>query len=228
MTFGEQPSRAALDQLADSLREYFPDRQPIRQVQMEVAASADGGMHSNTRSAAVGLRLTNAGLTRVLQVRTNGLSFSHLPPYTEWETFREEAKGFVRAYIELLRPKTVSRLAVRYINQIPVPVASDIDRYINLSPRLLPGLPNVVDGYFLQLRMPQVDIGPEWIALLNTAVTPSGQPDTMHLMLDIDQFAEIELPPDEGAIWDLFEILRRRKNKIFEAAITDETRELIK
>jgi uncharacterized protein (TIGR04255 family) len=78
----------------------------------------------------------------------------------------------------------------------------------------------------MQLQIPQDDI--DAMLVLNEAFEPQQDPDIVSVILDIDLFRDVHLPGDEEELWALFEQLRERKNEVFEASITDRTRELIK
>ena len=65
------------------------------------------------------------------------------------------------------------------------------------------------------------------LLVLNEALMPPPDPNVVSVLLDIDLFCEEPLPDNEDGLWALFEEMRDRKNQIFEACITDKTRELI-
>ena len=125
-------------------------------------------------------------------------------------------------------PTRVKRTAVRYINRIVVPTHVDLDKYLNLTPRRLPHVGQDIEGYFMQLLLPQRDIDPECKCVINTGIEESPVQDCMNVLFDVDVF----VPHTNGiaidAIWPLLERLRDRKNDIFEAAITDEVRRIIR
>jgi uncharacterized protein (TIGR04255 family) len=103
----------------------------------------------------------------------------------------------------------------------------DLDTYLNVTPRLLGDVSTHVEGYFMQMVLPQRDLGEEWKAIINTGLEPATSPDTMVVLLDIDVFCEKRHAGDDHEIWSILGQLRDRKNKIFEAAITDEVRRMI-
>ncbi len=229
--FDTTPTIEALGELADELNPPFDQRQPINQVEMALDMS-EMGVGANTKPSAsfqqLGLRLSNSDLTRITQLRVNGANFSHMQPYTRWETFSVEALKVFDGYIKRFSPRAVSRMALRYINQIEVPQDSEIDVYLNISPRLLPDLPQIVAGYFVQLQLPQIDLGPNWHAIVNTGIGPAANLDNMNLLLDIDVYVQESVPATTESITAVLAKLRDRKNKIFESAITSTTREMIK
>jgi uncharacterized protein (TIGR04255 family) len=229
--FDTPPTIEALGTLADELNPPFGHRQPINQVAMAVAMPESGLVADATQSTSfqqLGLRLSNSDLTRITQLRVNGANFSHMHPYTRWETFSVEAIAVFDGYIKRFAPRAVSRLALRYINQIEVPQDSDLDDYLNVTPRLLQDLPQQVTGYFMQLQLPQEDLGSNWHAIVNTGIGPAVNPANMNLLLDIDVYVQESLPATLESIAAVLAKLRDRKNKIFEAAITPKTREMIR
>ena len=228
VTFDAMPAVGALERFAKTLVVDFPQQQRINALEMALkAAGEDGSMSSNTSTSTLGFRLTNQIGDRVLQIRRNGLSYSHLAPYTEWDSFVAEMRPLWSKFLADLAPKAVSRFAVRYINRITVPQGADLDEYLNLTPRLLEGICPDVEGYFLQLVLPQKDLGPEWKAIVNTALEGAVPPNAMSVLLDIDLFCEQNIGVGEGDVWPVLDQLRHRKNLIFEAAITDKVRSMI-
>jgi uncharacterized protein (TIGR04255 family) len=227
--FDAPPTVEALGKLADELNPPFGQRQPINQVAMafDMGDGVAANAQQSTSFQQLGLRLSNADLTRITQLRVNGANFSHMQPYTRWEKFSVEALAVFDGYIKRFSPRAVSRLALRYINQIEVPQDSDIDLYLNISPRLLPDLPQSVAGYFMQLQLPQADLGVNWHAIVNTGIGPASSPANMNLLLDIDVYVQESLAATTESIAAVLSTLRDRKNKIFEAAITPKTREMI-
>lgn len=229
VSFDEVPSIEKVEQFARQLKSDFPQMQRINALRMAVGQSGeDGEIQSDTSSSAIGFRLTNAKGDRVLQVRLQGLSYSHLHPYTEWETFAAEMKPLWQLYVNAFAPTAVTRLAVRYINRIAIPQGVDLDKYLNVTPRLLGELCPEVEGYFLQLVLQQRDLGEEWKAIINTGLEAAPAPDVMSVLLDVDLFCTKKITVDDDElVWAVLTQLRDRKNAIFEAAITDEVRRMI-
>ena len=96
--------------------------------------------------------------------------------------------------------------------------------YFRTSPEISPDLPQRLMSFFMQLRIPQDDL--ETQALINQTAMPPPRDGIVAILLDIDLFRESDLPKDETGLWNLFEKLHVRKNEVFEACITDKTREL--
>ena len=162
---------------------------------------------------------------QIYQARLDGFTMSRLAPYENWESLRDEARRLWDIYRSVAKPPKVSRLAVRYINRIDIPLPlRDFKDYLRTVPEVSPDLPQGLAGYFMQLTIPLEDI--KSLALINeTIIEPSCQ-NVVSVVLDIDIFRTADLPPDEEGIWAFFEELRDRKNQVFEACITDKARDL--
>lgn len=206
----------------------FPTKSPIQMFQMgmESDVQVEGGLQFSSSKTDLGLRLTSKDNSRVLQVRTNGFTYSHLPPYTSWEVLRSEAYDVWRIFVDVCKPQTVLRCALRFINRIDIPKPSiELHEYFYLYPEIPKGIPQDVSGMFMQLQMPQKDL--EGIAVVNQAVAEPTNPGTVSVLLDFDLFQVREYAPEDEAIWHYLDKLRDRKNELFEACITDDTRRLI-
>ena len=221
-------SHEALNAVHSKLSDRFPTKSPIQMVQMDMGpdAKAGGELQFSSSKTDLGLRLTNKDNSRVLQVRENGFTYSHLPPYTSWKELRTEAHEAWRTFVELCKPQTVVRCALRFVNRIEIPKPSiELHDYFCLYPEIPKGIPQDVSGMFMQLQMPQKDL--EGIAIINQAVVEPVSLGTVSVLLDFDLFRAREYAPEDETIWHYLDKLRDRKNELFEACITDETRRLI-
>jgi len=162
---------------------------------------------------------------QIYQARLDGFTMSRLAPYDRWEPFRDEARRLWNVYKEALSPRRVSRVAVRYVNRIDIPLPlRDFKDYLRTVPEVSPDLPQGLAGYFMRLEIPMPDIKSG--CLLNEAIIKPAAPNVVSVVLDIDVFRTEDLPTEEDDIWRFVEDLRDRKNSVFEACITDKAREL--
>ena len=162
----------------------------------------------------------------VLQCKVNGFTFSRLAPYQTWEQFRGEAKKLWASYRQIVGALPVVRVGLRYVNQLDLPVPMrDFGDYIRSYPEISSDLPQLVAGFFMQVQIPQEDLGA--MLVLNEAIVPPSVPDVVSVVLDIDVFKQgLKLESDDD-VWNIMDTLRLRKNLIFEGCITNNTRELI-
>lgn len=123
---------------------------------------------------------------------------------------------------------SITRVAVRYINRLQVKDGDDIDSCITIAPRVPESVSKHIVGYFAQMVLPIIDLGPEYRVVVNSGVEPNAGGGTSALLLDIDVFREGRVPSDGSTVWRVLETLRAHKNKVFEGAITDKVREMIR
>jgi uncharacterized protein (TIGR04255 family) len=223
--FPQAPEMSTLENYCKALHDLFPNIQRINSLQLSMGLNEDQSLSSSSNASAVGFRLTNTKNDRVAQVRRNGVSYSHLAPYSDWESFAAEARPFISQYLQALDPSMVKRLAVRYINRIELPIRADLAQYFTVTPQI-PPFCKEVEGYFLQLVLPQRDIDGDCKAVVSTGLENAVN-ESMFTLLDIDVFTLGEFAVDEGATWEIYDKLRSRKNDLFEAIITDTTRSRI-
>jgi uncharacterized protein (TIGR04255 family) len=162
------------------------------------------------------------------QAQSDGWSFNKLAPYLGWEEeFRDQARTLWSAYREIAQPQAITRIALRYVNRLDLPMPmKDLQVYLRTYPEVTADLPQALSNFFMQLQIPQEDISA--LLVLNMALVPPARENIASVVLDLDLFRTVDLPQKEEDLWPLMEILRTRKNQIFEACITDATRELFR
>lgn len=228
--FASPPPASEFQASAHKLKDRFPTSAPIHFLEMNVNGPSDGSAPSlQSGVSEVGVRLTSAASDRILQLQRRGFTYSHMAPYTQWSSFRDETAELWTQFVDRFKPSKVTRVAVRYINRIVIPAAkADPKEYFRLFPNVPDEMPQTITGCFMQLVMPQTDIAGNASAVVNFAIEPSPGPDKLSFLLDFDVFSTCELAPDSGKVWETLAQFRTRKNELFEASITDATRELFK
>jgi uncharacterized protein (TIGR04255 family) len=212
-----------VEQLAETLKEDFPARLPLHHLQMGFQVKPGGDPEFIKDQQALGFRLDRPG--RVLQFRTTGFSYSHLPPYSDWSSFSAEAEKFWIMYTDAIKPIRASRIAVRMINRLPLP-SSDIrlDSCLNFYPTLPDSLPSDAQSLFMQLQIPMKQVDADAIAIVGLYSSPPSPSPS--IMLDIDFIIQRPIPIGDE-VFRTLGILGDAKDSIFEACITDKIRELI-
>lgn len=210
----------------------YPKREESVLMSAEVQSGALG-LATKTVRQMNGFRFTSEDGLQIAQLRTDGFTFSRLAPYEEWSTFYTEARRLWLEYQALVTPSTVGRLALRYINQIQMPVGElKIDTYLRTRPEISDDMPNSTSGYFMTVDIPL----PAHQATARITQTILGGDDSAalspRLVLDIDVYSETVIVPGEPSgqdqIDETFTRLRLAKNMVFEASITDQSRELFR
>lgn len=210
-----------LECFADRLADKFPRQEPIEQLTM--AAKAKGGRFSSPEPPdcrQVGIKLFGSTNDRILMVGENGFTYSHLPPYTNWDNFQNEAHGIWNQFVSECPLVGIKRLAVRYINRLHLPIGDiDLADYLILRPQV-PESIGRISGLMMQVHVPQPDITGKSLAFVTLASEEARDPGSQPLILDLDVFTECALGSADD-IWSILEALREKKNFLFESCLTE-------
>lgn len=219
------PTLSVLESIQREFNADYPKRS--NRVQMTSEILAGDSVASSMSQRQIGFLFASDDDRQVFQVRLDGFSVSRLAPYDRWGTFVAEAKRLWAAYRQTVKPTAATRLALRYINRINLPLpVRDFGDYLRTLPEISPDIPQGLAGYFMRLEIPQDEIGT--MLVLTEALLPTSAADeTVGVLLDSDVFRPVNIT-DDLEIWSCFEELRLKKNEVFEACITDKTRELIR
>jgi len=213
-----------VERLALRLKDEFSTRLPIHQLQMGFQVSAGADPEFLKDQQVLGFRLDRPG--RVIQFRTTGFSYSHLPPYSDWPTFSAEAENYWSMYVAEFKPTRANRMAVRMINRLPIPSADiRLETCLNFYPTLPDSLPTDAQSLFMQLQLPMKHVDANAVAVLGLYSAPP-VPNENAIMLDIDLIIQRSIPIGED-VFKTLNVIGEAKDDIFEACITDKIRELI-
>lgn len=163
---------------------------------------------------------------KIVQVRLDGFTFNKLKPYENWDIFCSEARQLWDIYFGITNPIKTTRIALRYINRIEIPLPiKDFKEYILTTPEIAPKLPQALSHFFMQLVIPNPDIEANAI-ITQTMENPTG--NRLPLILDIDVSRETNYTDNTVEMWNEFKKLRSFKNEIFINTITKKAEELFK
>lgn len=159
----------------------------------------------------------------VAQFRIDGFTFSRLKPYTDWGHLFNEAKELWKIYSGVTQPEAVTRLAVRYINHIDIPIPiDDLADYLTAPPKIPNNIHGVISGFLSKVIVydPVTDTATNIVH----ALEKSNKPDKhITIVLDIDSYKMGDFNIDDGEIRNIFEKLHNIKNNIFFNSITNKT-----
>jgi uncharacterized protein (TIGR04255 family) len=139
----------------------------------------------------------------------------------------EEAKRLYRLYVQLAKPEEINRIAVRYINRLPLSAneVKDFSPFLTAPPPFPQEIDAVMIGFLTQVQVK--DPGSSIQATVSQTIQPSNdEPGLIPLILDLDVFEVGTWDPDPGSILKRFSALRMLKNRYFFASITERTVEL--
>lgn len=176
-------------------------------------------------SAIYGYRFESDNRQKIVQVRLDGFTLSYLRPYSNWMALVSDAKELYEYYQAIVKPEFVSRIALRYINQIKIPLPlADFSEYLTAPPTIPEKLPQGLLGFLTQNVVEFSGEGA--IAKVTQGLEDITNPDNITILLDIDVFRSEEFVPNSDVIWETFERLHNLKNKIFFESLTEKTMRL--
>lgn len=223
----------SIDKLANihaRIKDEFPIIQPRQRGTVIFGSNGpDASLKFDTSTQDLGLVFRSRDNVCIFQATTDGFTFNRLAPYPSWEEVRTEARALWEIYKEVCSPICVTRVATRYVNQINVPADDliELKDYLQTAPEISVQLPQkALQTFFMQLQIPQQDLN--CLLVINEAIAPQTNPNFITIILDLDLFREQIWDKDDEDIWRFLEQLHDRKNDVFEASITDRTRELIR
>lgn len=123
-------------ELATRFPEY-PDSKPQQQFHVEARLENGDVSTQVLRDRLRGLRLTSLDGLQVVQFTRDGVVFSRLRPYEDWDRFSAEAFRFWNAFQELTGCSEVQRLGVRYINRVDLQQGEAVGAYLRRPPQCL-------------------------------------------------------------------------------------------
>ncbi len=217
-----------LEAVQSSLKSGFPLKQLRKTWQSETMLRPDAAPLTKTSEASDSIQFLSADQKQVIQARLESYSYSRLQPYTDWEDFSETAKAGWKAYCKILRPESIDRIALRYINRLPLPLPfSDLSDYVRTGPRLSPDLPLSLKAFFFRVVTHEAD-AKATVIVTETIEEPKGTSLHIPLIFDIDVFRVGSFPKDPEKLWELFPPLRDIKNRVFFSSLTPAAKDLFR
>jgi uncharacterized protein (TIGR04255 family) len=173
----------------------------------------------------VGFKCQSIDNLHIAQFTKEAFVFSRLKPYENWEQLSGEALRLLVVYCELLKPKEVTRVGLRFINRIAIkPAKIELADYYKYPPEPVKELDWTLTGY-LHHDVMQV---PETAYMVNLIKTVQNIPGERGLILDIDVFMGNRFEYNESSLKRFLEEMRWVKNKIFFSSLTEKIIEDLK
>lgn len=158
----------------ESIHERVKGKYPGRQQRLHVEGQFSSGdeVGAVAKQTLMGYAFSSEDGKQIFQARRDGFTFSRLRPYGNWFELSTEAWRLWDIYRDTVNPEKITRVAVRYINQVNIPrPAIDYKEYFRTTPEVSPDLPQGISGFFMQLQFPQPDFQ-GMLILTQTAVHP--------------------------------------------------------
>jgi len=211
--FAEPQEQSALEKAAASLKdEYFYDEiEQITQFQVEAGPAIQ--KPPKVEIYWQGRKLSSLDRADVVIFRKTAFVCSRLAPYMGWEEFFPRIQRDWSAFRKAAGPIEISRVGVRYVNRIDIPVTStdrvNTEDYLTYVPRS-PETFAPMTQYVIQSSRPLGEDDLQF-GLLSSTV-PSPLINTISLALDLDVFLDGSIPRREDELWSLLNRMRDHKN----------------
>lgn len=214
-------------QIHAAVKDTYPRIEEIRALQatFSIDASEGAAVSAGAMDAeSVGIRLTSEDERRVVQLRRDGYTFSRLAPYTSWDDIRAESWEMWARYAAVAKPDAVTRIALRYINKLDLPLESrDLSRFLTTPPRIPEGIPATISGFFHRTGVDCV--GGKFKGWITQAAEPNANAGLVTVFLDFDVAQEGSFQIGDEIDSTLSE-LREIKNSMFFSSVTEKTLEM--
>ena len=193
----------------------FPISKEIRHSQFQVKVEKEKPILAEVLAeGTLGRRYEREDGSEVVQLRRNGLTYSILKNYRGWDMLKESTRKVWRDFLAVSGSVSVSRLAVRYINQIAIPLGADYDDYLTTGPRVPKSIPPIVTSFIQRVLVPfEQDSATAIITQTLELPAPA--------VLDIDIFTECSVEGSSADIWAKLDTLRNIADRIFFSSLTD-------
>jgi len=226
VTHREGLTFAKLKSAIDSIDVGYYVKGPISVGSFGFMLAPDGQPSTTTESSQVGLRLHSNDEKYVAQFTIAGFTLSRLPPYETWENLLAETRRLWAVYVQCLSPKSIERIATRFINnlQLPLEPGSSFQLYVNKLIDVPDEAPQAVEAFLQRFRLVDIESGSRVIVTIALDGLKAGVPAPV--ILDVDAFIAANFKPMDGTIWSLLEKLRKLKNRSFFGTITEVAAEL--
>jgi uncharacterized protein (TIGR04255 family) len=211
-----------IDGIYRKISSEYPERQQLRLIESRF----DEGSVTVSAPKLRGYRYSSSDKKQILQARIDGFTFSRLKPYIMWENIRDEARKLWKLYRDITSPEAITRVAVRYINNLNIPMPiKDFGEYLTAPPIVPEPLPQGITSFLnrVVIHEPSLDAH----AIITQALEQVAG-DVAPVILDIDVFILRPEGIEENKAWETLEKLRDFKNEIFFSSITDKLKEMFR
>lgn len=168
----------------------------------------------------VGYRFRSADHRTIAQFRRNGFTFNRLKPYASWDQVFPEACRLWKIYTNTAPPEEISRIAVRFINRLLLPLANlEFSDYLAAPPALPRDVPQSISSFLSRvvIHEPRANL----TANVVQALEPPLNDQYISLILDIDVYQRNVSHLTPETVLGSFASLREMKNRIFFGSLTD-------
>lgn len=163
----------------------------------------------------------NEKSNNLIRVLPTHLSYHSFNKYAGWEEMCSELNTVWSEFCVLVGNPSLSKISVRYINQISLPIDEKLEDIV----RLLPSVPEGIqadNNFFLQINVSSDD-GTLKGVITETFLPNKDEEKRKIFLIDINVSSMIFLGDRNNLIWNVLNSMREYKNELFFSCITEKT-----
>ncbi len=214
--------------LADELVDEFPHVEIKQTVKGKVEFKDDQPIASLTAPPSfAGIWMANEGKSIYLRLDTEGLALINVNNYIGGNQLIDEALKRWEWLVRRKHPKSVSCVAMNYLNRLEIPLkqGEDIEQYFEAPPTPPKGAPQLVSEYLS--RIVSRDDKRNATATIIQQFKPHHTWDTpfpIKIVVEVSRSGQFSV--DAPALQDILGSLRGLKNEVFFSLLTEKTVEI--
>ena len=212
------------DALANELKDEFPTKHERRKVEARIEIKDGKLVSPRVGSVAFGgVRVESVDGTILVQFRPDGFTLNNVKNYVGGDQLIDRALTFWDLLVERAPPESVSRVALRYINRLNLPLEAgdQFTRYLQSPPGLPQGAPRLVSEFLSRIVGHDEQRQATAVVIQQLKRQEGKQP--VAVTVDVDVFRTGTFPVESAALREILDSLRALKNETFFALLTDET-----
>ena len=223
--FATTANMKVVDHAAAKLKRFYKRAEMEQRVEATMEIKSGLTQH---KSEIIGWRMTSDDQTELLLLYAESFVFAQLAPYPGFDVFFQRIKRDYRYLKEEFGFRSVTRLGLRAINRVDIPIKQfphpQPHQFLTIGPNPPPFGSKTLLNFTMQLENSLDQEGNK--GRVTVATIAPIVPGTNAFVLDVDVYRDNDLPDSEAGIWELVLRLRQLKNLVFESTITEETRSL--
>lgn len=218
-----------LKKIADKLkRKGYPNQKPISKNDINFVQNASD-LDVTVRHSP-GYHMSSDDEADIVILEPDSLLISRLAPYPGWDSFYERVKSVWKLWKSADKTQNISRVGIRYINRIDIPINEseviNIEDYLNFYPKDCTFIDVPMSNYLIQIT--KKTSNPLWSTIITSTQHQPVLTATLSLLLDIDVSRTEEIPLNDAGLLSMLAEARDIKNEIFSQCITQKTEELFR
>jgi uncharacterized protein (TIGR04255 family) len=207
--------------LFNKIQSDYPSMEPVSELQMQVAVGPLG-IQQHMVANPPKVRFKHAKRQLQLQFVENSLTLNVLPKYPGWDSVQQDVLAVWPEVREVVHPKSITRIGLRYINRIPREVPGEPPGEWLQACEYIPAILLKSKPGFLMRTQVQLDINNR-IIITTADVTESEEtPEVGPIIFDIDRIIERDISPGDKSlakelkilhddVWDVFNSVQTPK-----------------